>query len=85
MNDISVPHPTSPPLTGSGSIAGPTNPLPCGWLPNSGSSCVFSKGTQEKMADITIFSRDLFETPPEEWHEVDVEMTVVNGEIVYRK
>ena len=39
----------------------------------------------EKMADITIFSRDLFETPPEEWHEVDVEMTVVNGEIVYRK
>ena len=39
----------------------------------------------EKMADITIFSRDLFETPPEQWHNVDVEMTVVNGEIVYRK
>jgi predicted amidohydrolase YtcJ len=39
----------------------------------------------DKMADLTIFTQDLFETPPEQWHEVDVEMTVVNGEIVYRK
>lgn len=38
-----------------------------------------------KKADLTVFGQDLFNTPPETWHEVDVEMTVVNGEIVYRK
>ena len=38
-----------------------------------------------KKADLTVFSQDLFSTPPETWHEVDVEVTVVNGEVVYRK
>jgi predicted amidohydrolase YtcJ len=38
-----------------------------------------------KKADLTVFGQDLFETPSETWHEVDIEMTVVNGEVVYRK
>lgn len=38
-----------------------------------------------KKADLTVFGQDLFNTPPEDWHKVDVEMTVVNGEVVYRK
>jgi predicted amidohydrolase YtcJ len=38
-----------------------------------------------KLADLTVFSRNLFEEPPETWHNVPVEMTVVNGEVVYEK
>ena len=38
-----------------------------------------------KKADLTVFCQDLFTTPPEIWHKVDVEMTMVNGEVVYRK
>jgi len=41
--------------------------------------------TPGKLADLTIFSRNLFAAPPEEWPEVDIEMTVVDGEIVYRR
>jgi predicted amidohydrolase YtcJ len=36
-------------------------------------------------ADLTIFSRNLFATPPSEWTSVPVEMTVVNGEVLYRR
>jgi predicted amidohydrolase YtcJ len=35
-------------------------------------------------ADLTVFGRDLSATPPAEWHTVPVEMTVVNGEVLYR-
>jgi hypothetical protein len=35
-------------------------------------------------ADLTVFARDLSATPPAEWHTVPVEMTVVNGEVLYR-
>jgi predicted amidohydrolase YtcJ len=38
-----------------------------------------------KKADLTVFGQDLFTTPAEDWHEVEVEMTVVNGEMVYRR
>ena len=38
-----------------------------------------------KKADLTVFGQDLFTTPPKDWHAVDVDMTVVNGEVVYRK
>jgi len=38
-----------------------------------------------KKADLTVFGHDLFTTPAEDWHEVEVEMTVVNGEVVSRK
>lgn len=41
--------------------------------------------TTGKLADLTIFARDLFEVPVREWPEVPVEMTVIDGEIVYRK
>ncbi|MCD4721310.1 MAG: amidohydrolase [Desulfobacula sp.] len=36
-------------------------------------------------ADLTVFEKDLTVTPAREWHNVDVEMTIINGEIVYRK
>jgi predicted amidohydrolase YtcJ len=32
-----------------------------------------------------VFEQDLFSIPPDEWLGVEVEMTLVNGEIVYRK
>ncbi|MFP4351188.1 MAG: amidohydrolase family protein [Thermodesulfobacteriota bacterium] len=41
--------------------------------------------TPGKLADLTVFSRNLFEAPPEEWPEIETEMTVVDGEIVYRR
>jgi len=37
-----------------------------------------------KLADLTVFSRDLASLPPAEWPGVGTEMTVVNGEVVYR-
>jgi hypothetical protein len=37
-----------------------------------------------KWADLTVFGRDLFSLPPENWLDVDIEMTVVNGEVVYQ-
>jgi len=36
-------------------------------------------------ADLTIFDRDLTRLPPDEWLEAEVEMTIIGGEIVYRK
>ncbi len=39
---------------------------------------------QGKKADVTVFGQDLFATPPDAWHEVAVDMTIVNGEIVYQ-
>jgi predicted amidohydrolase YtcJ len=36
-------------------------------------------------ADLTIFAEDLFKMPPAAWLSVPVEMTVVDGEIVYRR
>jgi predicted amidohydrolase YtcJ len=35
-------------------------------------------------ADLTVFARDLFTTPPAEWTSVPVEMTVVNGEVLFQ-
>ncbi|MBW1960291.1 MAG: amidohydrolase, partial [Deltaproteobacteria bacterium] len=38
-----------------------------------------------KWADLTVFDRDLFKTPAQAWHTVDIEMTIVDGEVVYQK
>jgi predicted amidohydrolase YtcJ len=35
-------------------------------------------------ADLTVFARDLFATPESEWPSVPVEMTIVNGEVLYQ-
>jgi len=37
-----------------------------------------------KWADLTVFAQDLFGVPPSEWPSVPVEMTIVNGEVLYR-
>jgi predicted amidohydrolase YtcJ len=37
-----------------------------------------------KWADLTVFAQDLFGVPASEWPFVPVEMTIVNGEVVYR-
>jgi predicted amidohydrolase YtcJ len=37
-----------------------------------------------KWADLTVFEKDLFELPPEEWLSVKTAMTIVHGEVVYR-
>ena len=39
--------------------------------------------TAGRLADFVLLSRDLFSIPPEEIRNVDVEMTVVGGEVVY--
>lgn len=36
-------------------------------------------------ADLTVFEKNLTDTPPEEWSGVGVEMTVIGGEMVHRK
>ena len=36
-------------------------------------------------ADLTVFEKDLSAVPAEEWPGVAVEMTVIDGEVVYRK
>ena len=38
-----------------------------------------------KLADLTVFSRNLFNMPSETWLDIPVEMTIVNGEVVYQK
>jgi len=38
-----------------------------------------------KKADLTVFSQDLFQTAPNHLASGDVEMTIVNGEVLYRK
>ena len=38
-----------------------------------------------KYADLTVFSRDLFQVEPQEWPGVEAEMTIINGQIEYRK
>jgi hypothetical protein len=44
-------------------------------------------GTVEpgKWADLTVLDRDLFGLDPAKWAQVEVELTIVNGEVVYRK
>jgi predicted amidohydrolase YtcJ len=37
-----------------------------------------------KWADLTVFAQDLFVVPAGEWPSVPVEMTIVNGEVLYR-
>jgi predicted amidohydrolase YtcJ len=37
-----------------------------------------------KWADLTVFAQDLFIVPPSEWPSVPVEMTIVNGEVLYQ-
>jgi predicted amidohydrolase YtcJ len=43
------------------------------------------KGTVEngKLADLTILSDDLFNIPPHEIRKVSVDMTIVDGKIIY--
>ncbi|GIN92404.1 amidohydrolase [Siminovitchia terrae] len=42
--------------------------------------------TQGKLADMTVFSRDLFEIEhPDELLDTEIEMTIIGGEIVYQK
>jgi cytosine/adenosine deaminase-related metal-dependent hydrolase len=36
-----------------------------------------------KWADLTIYNQDLFSLSPDHWPDVETEMTVVHGEIVY--
>jgi len=45
------------------------------------------KGSIEKgkLADLVVLSRDIFEIPKEEIKDVEVEMTIFNGKIVYEK
>lgn len=38
-----------------------------------------------KWADLTIFERDLFHVPVSEWPSTEVEMTIIDGEIVYQQ
>jgi len=38
-----------------------------------------------KRADITVFEKNLFEVAPENWPSIAVEMTIIDGEIVYQK
>ncbi|MCP4757581.1 MAG: amidohydrolase [Proteobacteria bacterium] len=38
-----------------------------------------------KLADLTVFEKNLFDVPPQSWPAVNVELTVVDGEIVYQK
>ncbi len=38
-----------------------------------------------KRADITVLEQNLFEIPPENWPSIDVEMTMIEGEVVYHK
>jgi predicted amidohydrolase YtcJ len=37
------------------------------------------------LADLTVFEKDLSVVPPEEWADVGVQMTAINGEIVFQK
>jgi predicted amidohydrolase YtcJ len=41
--------------------------------------------TAGRLADFVLLSRDLFSIPPEEIRDVDVEMTVVGGKVVYER
>jgi predicted amidohydrolase YtcJ len=36
-------------------------------------------------ADITVFEKDLSQTPPEEWSKVEAAATIIGGEVVFRK
>jgi len=46
-----------------------------------------NKGTIEvgKLADLTVLSDDLFNVPPDEIKKAKVEMTIVDGKIVYSR
>jgi predicted amidohydrolase YtcJ len=52
---------------------------------NSGREREHGKVAPGKWADLTVFSQDLFRVDPSEWPGVEVEMTVVGGEVAYRK
>ena len=38
-----------------------------------------------KWADLTVYNQDLFSLPPDNWPDVETELTVVHGEVVYSK
>ena len=38
-----------------------------------------------KLADLTIFNQDLFCAQKDQWPEIEVEMTIINGQIVYKR
>lgn len=41
--------------------------------------------TVGRLADFVLLSQDLFSIPPEEIRDVDVELTVVGGKVVYER
>ncbi len=41
--------------------------------------------TPQRLADLVVLNRDPWDTPPEEISQIDVNMTVVGGRIVYRR
>ena len=45
------------------------------------------KGTIEvgKLADLTVFSKDIMKVTPEEILQAEVVLTIVNGKIVYKR
>ena len=38
-----------------------------------------------KWADLTVFEKDLFQIPATEWPSIRIQMTVIDGEIVYQQ
>ncbi|NNF98804.1 MAG: amidohydrolase [Desulfobacteraceae bacterium] len=38
-----------------------------------------------KLADLTVFHQNLFQVPAAGWHDIEVDLTIVNGEIVFQK
>ena len=38
-----------------------------------------------RLADLTVFEQDLTRTPPETWAGIGIEMTIIDGEVVYRR
>ena len=41
--------------------------------------------TPGKLADVVMLSEDIFEIAPERWPEVECDMTIVGGRIVYER
>ena len=57
------------------------------WLGAFSGREVHLKGSLEvgKLADVAVLDRDYFTIPPEEIREVEVDLTVVGGDVVYRR
>ena len=55
-----------------------------GWFPEQKLSLDESI-TGFTAADLTVYTRDLFSLPRDHWPDVETEMTMVHGEVVYQK